>query len=122
ELAFFSNFVEDVPETIITAETDETINPARPVKTKLSETDELVDLCDQRCQRGVRGAGLDGFRCSGPGQGRRSTQSIAGGLIHVADRSRPARPSWNTWGSGSRNWSGAALPSTSASWPGPTSL
>ena len=28
--------------------------PPRPVETKLSETDELVDLCDERCQEFVR--------------------------------------------------------------------
>ena len=54
DLAFFSNFVEDVPETVITAETDETITPPKPVETQLSETDELVDLCDERCQEFVR--------------------------------------------------------------------
>src|SRR5271157_301239 len=54
DLAFFSNFAEDVPETVITAETDETITPPKPVETKLSETDELVDLCDERCQESVR--------------------------------------------------------------------
>ena len=54
DLAFFSNFVEDVPETVITAETDESITPPKPVETQLSETDELVDLCDERCQEFVR--------------------------------------------------------------------
>jgi len=53
-LAFFSNFVEDVPETIITAETDETITPPKRVETDLSETDKLVDLCDERCKEFVR--------------------------------------------------------------------
>ena len=54
DLAFFTNFAEDVPETVITAETDETITPPKPVETRLSETDELVDLCDERCQEFVR--------------------------------------------------------------------
>jgi hypothetical protein len=54
DLAFFSNFVEDVPETVITAATDETITPTRPVETELSETDKLVDLCDERCKEFVR--------------------------------------------------------------------
>jgi hypothetical protein len=54
DLAFFKNFAEEMPETVVTAETDETITPPKPVETKLTETDELVDLCDERCQEFVR--------------------------------------------------------------------
>ena len=50
DLAFFAKFAEAVPEATITAETDESITPPRPVETALSETDELVDLCDERVQ------------------------------------------------------------------------
>ena len=54
DLAFFSSFAEDVPVTVITAETDETVTPPKPIETALSPTDELVDLCDERCQEFVR--------------------------------------------------------------------
>ena len=54
DLAFFTDFAEAVPEATITAETDESVTPPRPVETALSETDELVDLCDERCQEFVR--------------------------------------------------------------------
>jgi hypothetical protein len=54
DLAFFANFAEAVPEAMIIAETDELITPPRPVKTDLSETDELVDLCDERVQGFLR--------------------------------------------------------------------
>ena len=54
DLAFFTKFAEAVPEATITAETDESVSPPRPVETALSETDELVDLCDERCQEFVR--------------------------------------------------------------------
>jgi hypothetical protein len=54
ELAFFTNFAEAVPETTITAETDESITPLRSVETNLTETDNLVDLCDERVQAFVR--------------------------------------------------------------------
>ena len=54
DLAFFTEFAEAVPEATITAETDESVTPPRPVETALSETDQLVDLCDERCQEFVR--------------------------------------------------------------------
>jgi hypothetical protein len=54
DLAFFAAFAEAVPEATITAETDEAVTPPRPVETALSETDELVDRCDERCQKFVR--------------------------------------------------------------------
>ena len=54
DLAFFTDFAEAVPEATITAETDESVTPPRPVETALSETDELVDLCDERCQEFLR--------------------------------------------------------------------
>ncbi|MFI5458919.1 MAG: DrmB family protein [Isosphaerales bacterium] len=54
ELAFFTKFAEAVPEATITAETDESVSPSSPVETALSETDLLVDLCDERCQEFVR--------------------------------------------------------------------
>jgi len=50
DLAFFSDYAEPVPEATITAETDETIIPSKPVETTLSEIDELVDSVDERCQ------------------------------------------------------------------------
>jgi hypothetical protein len=53
-LAFFPNFSEAVPEETITAETDEAVTPPRPVGTALSGDDELVDLCDERCQGFLR--------------------------------------------------------------------
>jgi hypothetical protein len=53
-LAFFANFAEAVPEATITAETDESITPPKPVETALSETDELVDLADERVQGFLR--------------------------------------------------------------------
>jgi hypothetical protein len=61
ELAFFGSFAEDVPETVITAETDESVTPPKPVETKLTETDELVDLCDERCQEFVRSWATEGL-------------------------------------------------------------
>ncbi len=54
DLAFFTEFAEAVPEGTITAETDESVTPPRPVETALSEADELVDLCDERCQGFLR--------------------------------------------------------------------
>ena len=54
DLAFFAEFAEAVPEATITAETDESVTPPKPVETALSATDELVDLCDERCQEFVR--------------------------------------------------------------------
>jgi hypothetical protein len=54
DLAFFAAFAEAAPEATITAETDEAVTPPKPVETALSETDELVDLCDERCQKFVR--------------------------------------------------------------------
>ncbi|WP_406699441.1 DUF1998 domain-containing protein [Singulisphaera sp. Ch08] len=54
DLAFFTDFVEAVPEGIIAAHTDETVSPPQPVPSALSKTDELVDLCDERCQKFVR--------------------------------------------------------------------
>jgi hypothetical protein len=54
DLAFFTDFAEAVPERTITAETDESLTPPRPVGTALSENDELVDLCDERCQGFLR--------------------------------------------------------------------
>jgi Domain of unknown function (DUF1998) len=53
-LAFFTDFVETVPVTTITAETDESATPPHPVESTLSATDELVDLCDERCQEFLR--------------------------------------------------------------------
>ena len=53
-LAFFTKYSEAVPEGTIVAETDESVTPPRPVETALSETDELVDFCDLRCQEFVR--------------------------------------------------------------------
>jgi hypothetical protein len=54
DLAFSSNFAEAVPEATITAETDESITPPKPVERVLSKTDVLVDLCDERVQDFVR--------------------------------------------------------------------
>jgi hypothetical protein len=54
ELAFFANFAEAVPDATITAETDESITPPKSVETALTETDELVDVCDERVQTFVR--------------------------------------------------------------------
>ncbi len=54
KLAFFTEFAEAVPQATITAETDESVSPPKPVETALSATDELVDLCDERCQEFVR--------------------------------------------------------------------
>ena len=54
DLAFFTNFAELVPEATITAETDRAVTPLKPVETALSETDVIVDLCDERCQEFVR--------------------------------------------------------------------
>jgi hypothetical protein len=54
DLAFFADFAEAVPEATITAATDGSATPPRPVETALSATDELVDLCDERCQEFVR--------------------------------------------------------------------
>ena len=53
-LAFFADFAEAAPEGTITAETDESATPPRPVETALSRADELVDLCDERCQDFLR--------------------------------------------------------------------
>jgi hypothetical protein len=54
DLAFFKDFVEAVPKAEITAVTDETASPIQPVKSALTETDELVDFCDERCKEFVR--------------------------------------------------------------------
>jgi len=54
DLAFFTKFAEAVPEATITAQTDESVSPPRPLETALSETDERVELCDERCQEFVR--------------------------------------------------------------------
>jgi hypothetical protein len=54
DLAFFAAFAEAVPGATVTAETDEAVTPPRPVGTALSEDDELVDLCDERCQGFLR--------------------------------------------------------------------
>jgi hypothetical protein len=54
DLAFFTDFAEAVPGVTVTAETDETVTPPRPVGTALNEEDELVDLCDERCQGFLR--------------------------------------------------------------------
>ncbi|MBV8557470.1 MAG: DUF1998 domain-containing protein, partial [Planctomycetaceae bacterium] len=54
DVAFFTAFAEAVPEAKITAETDEEVAPPRPVETALSETDRLVDHCDERCQKFMR--------------------------------------------------------------------
>jgi hypothetical protein len=53
-LAFFRDFAESIPDRTITAETDETITPTEPVERVLSETDELVDLSDERVQAFLR--------------------------------------------------------------------
>jgi hypothetical protein len=53
-LAFFAKFAGAVPQAMITAETDESVTPPKPVETALSQTDELVDRCDERVQRFVR--------------------------------------------------------------------
>jgi hypothetical protein len=53
-LAFFMGFAEAVPEATITAETDETVTPPRPVEATLSEAERLVDLCDERVQGFLR--------------------------------------------------------------------
>jgi hypothetical protein len=54
DLAFFTNFAEAVPEATITAATDESITPPRPVETALTETDKSVDLADERVQGFLR--------------------------------------------------------------------
>lgn len=54
DLAFFADFAEAAPEVTITAETDESATPPRPVETALSEADVLVDLCDERCRDFLR--------------------------------------------------------------------
>jgi hypothetical protein len=53
DLAFFKDFAEAMPQQAITARTDETA-AAKPVRSALSEIDELVDYCDERCQPFVR--------------------------------------------------------------------
>ncbi|MGP0066024.1 MAG: DrmB family protein [Isosphaeraceae bacterium] len=55
DLAFFASFADHIPEATITAETDESITPTRPVDSALSAADELVDLCDERVQEFLRG-------------------------------------------------------------------
>lgn len=54
DLAFFGNFVESVPTVTIEAATDTSITPPKPVEAELSQTDELVDLCDERAQDFLR--------------------------------------------------------------------
>ena len=54
DLAFFAGFAEAIPEASITAETDVAATPPRPVETELTEADQLVDLCDERCQEFLR--------------------------------------------------------------------
>jgi hypothetical protein len=53
-LAFFTDFAEAMPTQAITARTDETAAPAKPLRSALSEIDELVDYCDERRQPFVR--------------------------------------------------------------------
>jgi hypothetical protein len=52
--AFFASFAEAVPKARITADTDESITPPKPVETTLDETDLLVDRCDERVQGFLR--------------------------------------------------------------------
>src|SRR5262249_19603104 len=52
--AFFKAFAEAMPKQAIPARTDEPAAPAKPVRSALSEIDELVDYCDERCQPFVR--------------------------------------------------------------------
>jgi hypothetical protein len=54
DLAFFKPFADHLPETTITAETDEAITPPQAVESSLTASDELVDYCDERCQEFVR--------------------------------------------------------------------
>jgi hypothetical protein len=54
DLAFFADFAEAVPEGAIIAETSESLAPSGKVESALNETDELVDLCDERCQEFLR--------------------------------------------------------------------
>ena len=54
ELAFFTDHAEAIPEATIIAGTDESITSQKMVETELSETDKLVDLCDERCKDFVR--------------------------------------------------------------------
>jgi hypothetical protein len=54
DLAFFKDFAEAMPKQEITAVTDEAASPVAPVKSALSEIDELVDYSDERCKAFVR--------------------------------------------------------------------
>jgi len=54
DLAFFKNFAEAMPKGATTAHTDKVASTAEPIKTALTETDELVDYCDERCKEIVR--------------------------------------------------------------------
>jgi hypothetical protein len=53
-LAFFTRQVEVLPEVTITAVTDESITPPKPVESTLTASDEVVDYCDERCRDFVR--------------------------------------------------------------------
>ena len=72
DLAFFTNFAGAVPEATITAETDESITPPKPVETELSETDKLVDLADERVQGFLRSWTKRGLPMPLVGSSRRS--------------------------------------------------
>lgn len=54
DLAFFTRFGDHIPEATITAETDESLTPPRPVESSLDETDELLDLADERVREFLR--------------------------------------------------------------------
>ncbi len=54
ELAFFTAFAEAMPKEAITAHTDQGASPVPPVKAALTEIDQLVDYCDERCKAFVR--------------------------------------------------------------------
>jgi hypothetical protein len=53
DLAFFKEFAEAMPTQEITAHTNEGAS-VQPVKTALTEIDELVDYCEDRCKSFVR--------------------------------------------------------------------
>ncbi len=61
DLAFFSEFVEAIPERTIDARTDEVATPPRSVKVSINAIDQLVDLCDERVQDFVRSWAERGF-------------------------------------------------------------
>ena len=91
ELAFFTEHAEAIPEATITAETDESITPPKPVESNLTPSDEVVDYCDERCQEFVRswakiGTPTPGRRLRASGRQRPDLRAGGTGVAPASSR------------------------------------